>query len=96
MEGAAGNDAVWAQITPLLSQIAALAAQEQKRRVEISGLMRTEKVAELAREILLIVRSEVTDPVVWARVQDRLTAVIGAPQYAAIVEADDARGRAEC
>lgn len=89
------DDAVWAQVTPLLSQIASLATQEQRRRVEMSGLMRTEKVAEFARELLMIVRTEVADPQAWNRVQDRVGAMVDA--YSAVVDADQrAAERAEC
>lgn len=97
IEGAVGRSAQWDEIQQVLTQISAITAQEQKRRVEMSGLIRTERVAEFAREVLMAVRSEVTDPQVWARVQDRLTVIIGAPQYSAVVQADNAAAdRADC
>lgn len=96
IEGAAGRSAQWADIQQVLSQIAALTAQEQKRRVEMQGLMKVEKVADFARELLMIVRSEVADPGTWARVQDRVVTMMGA--YSAVVQADEQRAaeRAEC
>jgi hypothetical protein len=37
------NDAVWVQVTPPLSPIAALPAAEQKCRMEMNGLIRAER-----------------------------------------------------
>lgn len=87
VEGAAGNDAVWEQVTRLLAQIAALAEQEQKRRVAMSGLMRTDRVQAFARDLLLIVREE-TDPATWQRVQTRVSELLGAPPYSTVVEGE--------
>lgn len=81
VEGADGNDAVWEQATKLLTQIAALAEQEQKRRVAMSGLTRTYRVQAFAHDLLLIVREE-TPPATWQRVQARVSDLLGAPYYA--------------
>lgn len=87
IEGIDHDYMLWRDIDVAAKNFKLLNESEWKRAVALGRLMPVAKVSGFAREILVIVRSEVTDSKVWGRVQDRVAELLGG--YPDVVQADD-------
>jgi hypothetical protein len=77
----------WKDLDVAAKNLKLLMESERKRRIEMAGLIPTQKAANFARELVLAVRAEVTDQAVLARIHNRVEEIMGA--QTAILEADD-------
>jgi hypothetical protein len=78
---------VWKDIDVAAGNMKKLIESERKRRIEMHALMPTTKVTGFARELVLAVRAEVTDPAVLARIYARVEEIVGAHPQVVEVEA---------
>jgi hypothetical protein len=76
---------VWRDIDVATKNYKLLLESERKRQIEAHSLIPVVKASDFAREVLLAVRQEVTNPEEWARVQARITEIVGS--YPSIVDA---------
>lgn len=86
IEGIDHDYMLWRDIDVAAKNFKLLNESERKRAIELGRLMPVEKVSGFAREILIIVRSEVTESAVWGRVQHRVAELLGG--YPHVVDAE--------
>lgn len=77
-DGEIGHDfMVWRDIDVAAKNYKLLIESERKRAIEAHSLIPVIKANDFAREVLLAVRAEVTNPAEWERVQSRVTEIVG-------------------